>query len=91
MTGYAAGMVTRIHRGARRRLFLREHRQAKKISAETMAGRLGIERESVYRLERETWRVNPEKQAAYAAVPQGWTQGTRPASSSPMILAVISS
>ena len=26
-----------------------------------------------------------------AAVPQGWTQGTRPASSSPMILPVISS
>ena len=29
--------------------------------------------------------------ALAAAVPQGWTQGTRPASSSAMILSVISS
>jgi hypothetical protein len=32
-----------------------------------MAGRLGIERESVYRMEREPHRVNEGKQAAYAA------------------------
>lgn len=40
---------------------------AKKVSAEAMAGRLGIERESVYRLERE-WktRMTPEKQAQWA-------------------------
>lgn len=60
-------MVTRIHKAKPRRLFLREHREAKGVSAEAMAGRLGIERESVYRLEREPQRANPERQAAYAA------------------------
>lgn len=65
---YVATMVTRIrHKQPRRRLFLREHRKAKGVSAETMAGRLDIERESVLRLEREPWRVNSEKQAEYAS------------------------
>ncbi len=50
------------------KLYLREHRTAKKVSASTMAAKLGIERESVLRLERELWRVNSEKQAEYAAV-----------------------
>ena len=59
-------MVTRIHKQAPRRLYLREHRRAKGVSAEVMAKRLGIERESVLRLEREPQRVNSEKQAAYA-------------------------
>lgn len=59
-------MVTRIHHRARRRLFLKEHRKAKGVSAVIMAGRLGIERESVYRLEREPWRVNANKQAEWA-------------------------
>lgn len=31
-----------------------------------MAEKLKIERESVYRLERELWRVNSEKQAEWA-------------------------
>jgi transcriptional regulator with XRE-family HTH domain len=61
-----ASVVTRIHKHARRRLFLKEHREAKGISAEAMGGRLGIERESVYRLEREPWRVKSETQLAYA-------------------------
>lgn len=63
-----AVMVTNIHKRGYRRLFLKEHREARGVSAEQMAGRLNIERESVYRLERE-WRtrMNPEKQAAYAA------------------------
>lgn len=63
---YVAGMVTRIHKMARRRLFLREHREAKGISATAVAGRMEIERESVLRLEREPRRVTPDKQAAYA-------------------------
>jgi DNA-binding XRE family transcriptional regulator len=62
-----AGMVTHIHKHAKRRLFLKEHRKAKGVSATAMAGRLGIERESVYRLEREQWRMDPEKQAEWAA------------------------
>ena len=77
-----AAMVTRIHHSASRRLFLKEHREAKGVSAEAMAGRLGIERESVYRLERKPNRLNAEKQAAWAAAlglepedlwhPPGW-------------------
>lgn len=59
-------MVTRIHKHARRRLFLKEHREAKGLSAEQMAGRLGITRESLYRQEREPWRVNSDKQAQWA-------------------------
>lgn len=59
-------MVTRIHKYRKRTLFLKEHRKAKGVSPEQMAGRLGIERESVYRLEREPRRVNSEKQAAWA-------------------------
>jgi DNA-binding XRE family transcriptional regulator len=59
-------MVTRIYQGRRRRLFLREHREAKEVSATTMAGRLGIERESVYRLERNPYTMDFHKQIAYA-------------------------
>ena len=58
-------MVTRP-KHAKRRLFLKEHREAADVSASLMGERLGIERESVYRLEREPWRVNSEKQAEYA-------------------------
>jgi DNA-binding XRE family transcriptional regulator len=43
----------------------------KGMSAEQMAGRLGMERESVLRLEREAMtRANPEKQAEYADILQ---------------------
>lgn len=59
-------MVTRIRKSTPRRLFLKEHREAKGLSAEQMAGRLGITRESLYRQEREPWRVNSEKQAQWA-------------------------
>lgn len=65
--GIVAAMVTRI-RGTRPvKLFLAEHRKAKGVSPEAMAGRLGITRESVHRIERETHRLNPQKQADYAA------------------------
>lgn len=60
-------MVTRIRQSGRRRLYLKEHREAKGISAEAMAGRLGIERESVYRLERRPYGVKADRQAQYAA------------------------
>jgi transcriptional regulator with XRE-family HTH domain len=68
---YVTGMVTRIGARRPRRLYLREHRKDKGISAEQMAGRLGMERESVLRLEREAMtRANPEKQAEYADILQ---------------------
>jgi transcriptional regulator with XRE-family HTH domain len=63
---YATSMVTRIHKSVKPLLYLAEHREHRGISAEQMAGRLGIERESLYRWEREPRRLNPEKQVAYA-------------------------
>ncbi len=51
-----------------RTLFLREHREAAGISADLMAGKLGIERESVYRREREPGRLDFKKQAEWAVI-----------------------
>lgn len=59
-------MVTKIHSSAKKRLFLRENRKAKGVRPDVMAGRLGIERESLHRLEREWWRLKGDGQAAYA-------------------------
>lgn len=60
-------MVTSIHKHVKPRLYLRENRRAKGLSATQVAGRMDMERESVLRLERETWRCSPDKQAQYAA------------------------
>lgn len=46
--------------------YLRENREAKGMTAAQMAERLGIERESVYRLEAKADGVAAGKQAAYA-------------------------
>lgn len=59
-------MVTRIRKSARRRLFLKQHREARGLSAQQMADRLDLTRESLYRQEREPWRVNSDKQAEWA-------------------------
>jgi transcriptional regulator with XRE-family HTH domain len=64
--GTVTGMVTRIHKHAKPRLYLREHREAKGIDAPRMAERMGMERESLYRLEREWHRCAPTKQLQYA-------------------------
>ena len=48
--------------------FLKEHRKAKRVSARDMATELGIERESVYRIERKPQKLRVETQIAYAAV-----------------------
>lgn len=62
-----AAMVTRIHKSIKGRLYLREHRKAKGVSAPRMAERMGMERESLLRLEREAQtRCTPEKQVQYA-------------------------
>lgn len=64
---YVAKMVTtRIHKSVRPRLFLKEHRKAKGVTAEAMGGRLGIERESVHRLERQPESASYSRQVAYA-------------------------
>lgn len=58
---YVAAMVTRIHGHKRSRLFVKEWQDHWNLSAETMAGRLGIERESYYRLLREPHRITVPK------------------------------
>lgn len=45
-------MADRIRKGSQAQVFLREWRKAKNLRAPEMADRLGIERESYYRLER---------------------------------------
>ncbi|HWW46571.1 MAG TPA: helix-turn-helix transcriptional regulator [Xanthobacteraceae bacterium] len=50
----------------RRLLFLTEWRKHLGISAETMAEAMGVERESIHRMEREQNRMNVEKMARYA-------------------------
>ena len=58
--------MTHIHKNVAR-LLLREHRKAKGLSAEYMASRLNMKRESLLRLERESMtRCTAEKQAQYA-------------------------
>jgi DNA-binding XRE family transcriptional regulator len=63
-------MVTRIYKHGSGRLFLKEHRVDKGVSASDMAGRLNIERESVYRIERANERAKAKWQAAYAVALQ---------------------
>lgn len=48
------------------RLYLREWRKYREIRSQEMAERLQIERESVYRLEREQWRVSADDMLIYA-------------------------
>jgi transcriptional regulator with XRE-family HTH domain len=48
------------------KLYLREWRKHCSISATEMADKLAIERESVYRLEREQWRVSADDMLIYA-------------------------
>jgi transcriptional regulator with XRE-family HTH domain len=51
-------MVTRIRKGARPHVYLREWRKHRDLKATAMAERLGIERESYYRLEREPYKLS---------------------------------
>lgn len=51
---------------ATKKLHLREHRKAAKISAPKMAKILGVERESVLRVEREWDRCGPLEQIRWA-------------------------
>ncbi len=60
-------MVTRIYGHAPKRVYLREHRIAHKVDVPTMAQRLEIERESVYRIERRK-AVSSARQAQYADI-----------------------
>lgn len=63
---YDAGMVTRIHKRVRRRLYAKEWRDHFDVSAESLAERLNVTRQTVHRWEREPNRFTPDKQEAYA-------------------------
>ena len=56
-------MVTRIRKGTKGHLYLREWREFKSLSAEAMAGRLGIQQESVYRIENNQSRARKNQDA----------------------------
>lgn len=51
-------MIERIRRGAKPHVYLREWRKARNVRAPDMAERLGIERESYYRLERQPYTLS---------------------------------
>ena len=51
-------MIDRIRKGAKPHVYLREWRKAKNVRAPDMAERLGIERESYYRLERQPFTLS---------------------------------
>lgn len=59
-------MVTRIRKGARLHLYIREWRELRGLSIETLAGRLDVARETVWRWETDQDRLNPTKIAALA-------------------------
>ena len=60
-------MVTeRIRKGARIHLYIKEWMDHLGVSDETMAGRLGVARETVWRRYSEQNRLNPEKIAEFA-------------------------
>jgi transcriptional regulator with XRE-family HTH domain len=50
--------MDRIRKGAKPHVYLREWRKAKNVRAPDMADRLGIERESYYRLERKPYTLS---------------------------------
>lgn len=60
-------MVTRIGQRRLRRLFIKEWMDAKEVSDEKAANRIGVARETVYRWRVEQHRLNPEKIALLAS------------------------
>jgi transcriptional regulator with XRE-family HTH domain len=60
-------MVTRIRKGARPHLYIKEHMDARDLSDERMADRLGVTRQTVFRWRKEQHRLDPEKIARLAA------------------------
>lgn len=63
----AAMATTRIRQSARRHLYIDEWLEHRGLSDETMGGRLGVARETVWRWRTQQHRLNPEKIAALAS------------------------
>lgn len=72
-------MVTRIRRGARPRFYIKEHREAQGLTLDQLAGRVGVERNTIWRWENDQRQVTPDKAAALAeALDLGhWSDLTR--------------
>lgn len=78
-----ASMATRIRRGARTHLYITEWMKARELSDETLSGRLGVARETIWRWRTEQHRLNPEKIAGIASAldldpAQLWSPPERP-------------
>lgn len=59
-------MVTSIRKGAKTHLYIEEHIKAKGLSYDIVAGRLGVSRITVWRWNKEQWRLDPGKIDALA-------------------------
>lgn len=73
-------MVTRIRRGSQPHLYIKEHREAQGLTLDQLGGRLGVERNTVWRWETHQDRLNPSKMAAIADALglDSWTDLARP-------------
>jgi transcriptional regulator with XRE-family HTH domain len=59
--------TTRIRKGTRGHLYIKERMDALDMDDKTLAGRLGVARETVWRWRTEQHRLNPGKIAAIAS------------------------
>jgi transcriptional regulator with XRE-family HTH domain len=59
-------MVARIRKGARTHLYITEWREARGLTLDQLANRVGVAENTIWRWENEQHRLNPEKIAALA-------------------------
>lgn len=50
-----------IRRGAKTHYYIKEHQEALGVSDETLGGRLGVDRTTVWKWANEQWRLRPAK------------------------------
>lgn len=72
-------MVTRIRQGVRPRFFIKEHREMQGLTLEQLGGRVGVERNTIWRWENDQRQVTPDKAnaVAFALGLEDWTELTR--------------
>jgi transcriptional regulator with XRE-family HTH domain len=59
-------MVTKIHKGRRAHLFIKEHMDEQGMSDERLANRLSVDRATVWKWRTQQHRLSPDKIAAIA-------------------------
>lgn len=59
-------MATSIRKGAKPHLYITEHREAAGLTLDQVGGRVGVERNTVWRWENDQKRLNPIKIASLA-------------------------